>query len=94
MLKSWYIISINGRLYVLFRYWERVVDNYDTRSIRKSVQTLCLNSIYKISTSKVVDIFLFYKKVCCDKYDTNYILKAITSFSIKSTFRRNRKLKI
>ena len=28
----WYIINNNGKLYVLFRYWKKVVDNYDTRS--------------------------------------------------------------
>ena len=31
----WYIINNNGKLYVLFRYWKKVVDNYDTRSILK-----------------------------------------------------------
>ena len=35
MFKVWYIFNSNGRLYKLFRYWKRVVDNYDTRSIYK-----------------------------------------------------------
>ena len=41
----WYIINNNGKLYVRFRYWKKVVDNYDTRSIIKL--TYGLNMVRK-----------------------------------------------
>lgn len=59
MLKSWYIISINGRLYVLFRYWKKVVDNYDTRSIRLEDRLRSIFLLSKYPQLRAVGIFIY-----------------------------------
>ena len=55
MFKVWYIFNSNGRLYVLFRYWKKVVDIYDTRSNINNIV-----SIKKIGTFFIKNNYIIY----------------------------------